>query len=272
VGGNLYTPRSGVGTCTAGAVTGLTTGGSATVNGSMVQLPKAVTYPAPVFSTTPPTTSVTIGSTPLAITTCTNPPALGGLGLTAANCSVSGTTLTINGGGADVTLPSVVVASGYTLIINGTPAPGQTVNINSLSGTGNVQFNYSGVNPSVILKIAGKNPDGTDMATPFDLTQLGSWQQNNTATANYDASALQIVYGGPATISMKGGNSQSAATIYAPNATFTLQGTQDLYGSILAKTISNGGNASIHYDRRLSRGFYVAGQPMMGTFSWVRAQ
>jgi hypothetical protein len=185
---------------------------------------------------------------------------------------VSGTTLTINGGGADVTLPSVVVASGYTLIINGTPAPGQTVNINSLSGTGNVQFNYSGVNPSVILKIAGKNPDGTDMATPFDLTQLGSWQQNNTATANYDASALQIVYGGPATISMKGGNSQSAATIYAPNATFNLQGTQDLYGSILAKTINNGGNASIHYDRRLSRGFYVAGQPMMGTFSWVRAQ
>ncbi len=69
---------------------------------------------------------------------------------------------------------------------------------------------------------------------------------------------------------MKGGNSQSAATIYAPNADFTLQGTQDLYGSILARTITNGGNASIHYDRRLARDFYVAGHPMIGTFSWNR--
>ena len=44
-----------------------------------------------------------------------------------------------------------------------------------------------------------------------------------------------------------------------PTRTSVLQGTQDLFGSILAKTITNGGNASIHYDRRLSRDFYVAG-------------
>ena len=69
---------------------------------------------------------------------------------------------------------------------------------------------------------------------------------------------------------MKGGNSQSAATIYAPNASFTLQGTQDLYGSILAKTITNGGNAGIHYDRRLATDFYVTGHPMVGTFTWKR--
>ena len=84
-----------------------------------------------------------------------------------------------------------------------------------------------------------------------------TWKQN-TSEHNYDASALQIVYGGTATISMKGGNSQSAATIYAPNAQLLLcKGTQDLYGSILAKTITNGGNASIHYDRRLASDFYV---------------
>ena len=69
---------------------------------------------------------------------------------------------------------------------------------------------------------------------------------------------------------MQGGNSQSAAVIYAPNADFQLQGTQDFFGSILAKTITNGGNASIHYDRSLSGEFFVAGQPMLGTFSWKR--
>ena len=71
---------------------------------------------------------------------------------------------------------------------------------------------------------------------------------------------------------MSGGNSQSAATIYAPNASFTLKGTQDFYGSILSKTLTNNGNPGIHYDRRLSRQFWVAGQPMMGTFTWQRGQ
>jgi hypothetical protein len=96
-----------------------------------------------------------------------------------------------------------------------------------------------------------------------------AWKQNSPSY-NYDASALQIVYGGSATISMKGGNSQSAVTIYAPNADFELQGTQDLFGSVLARTIENHGNASIHYDRRLGRDFWVAGRPMVGTFTWKR--
>ena len=44
------------------------------------------------------------------------------------------------------------------------------------------------------------------------------------------------------------------------------------YGSILAKTVENNGNPGIHYDKRLSRQFWVAGQPMMGTFTWQRGQ
>jgi hypothetical protein len=43
-----------------------------------------------------------------------------------------------------------------------------------------------------------------------------------------------------------------------------------LYGSILGKTVTNGGNANIHYDRRLNRDFYVQGAQMLGTFSWKR--
>ena len=137
-------------------------------------------------------------------------------------------------------MPSVTVAGGYTLIFVGHAQPAANVNINSLSGSGEIEIDANmgatNANESVVLKVAGKNPDGTDMATPFDLSTM-SWKQNASVNAanKYDASALQIVYGGPGTISMKG-NAQSAATIYAPNADFALQGTQDLFGSVLAKT------------------------------------
>ncbi len=287
VEGNLYTPRSGVGACTAGAVTGLDSGGSAAVTGSMVQLPKAVTYPQPTFSAVPPTSTVTINAALLGSTIASATAACLSVGLTlGVNCDAltSGggsaaagaigtyTTLVVNGGGADVTLPTVVVSSGYTLDIKGANTPGQTVNLNSITGTGNLQFDYASNNQMVILKIAGKNPDGSDMTTAFDLSQLNSWKQNKPSGADYDASALQIVYGGSQNIVMQGGNSQSGASIYAPNASFTLKGTQDLYGSILARTIVDEGNANIHYDRRLQRDFYVTGQPMLGTFSWLRAQ
>jgi hypothetical protein len=181
-------------------------------------------------------------------------------------------TLTISSAtGSDLTLPSVNVAGGYKLVIAGHATPAQAVNINSLVGSGAVEINanlVTNLNESVVLKIAGKNPDGTDMTTPFDLSTM-SWKQNSAGNS-LDASALQIVYGGTALISMKGGNSQSAATIYAPNAAFELQGTQDLYGSVLAKTIYSHGTPAIHYDRRLQSDFMVAGQAMVGTFSWKR--
>jgi hypothetical protein len=109
------------------------------------------------------------------------------------------------------------------------------------------------------------------MPVPFDLSSL-AWKQNakNLATTVYDASSLQIVYGGTANLSMQGGNLQSSASVYAPNATFEMTGTQDFFGSILAKTITNAGNAKIHYDRRLGRDFWVAGHPMIGSFTWKR--
>jgi Tfp pilus assembly protein PilX len=286
VEGNLYTPRSGVGTCSAGAVTGLTEGGSAQVDGSMVQLPKAVAYPKPIFSTVPPTTSVTINSTGLLaankVATCA------ALGLTygdtttvpVGNCTVSGSTLTVDGHGSDVTLPSVTVANGITLVFQGNSPPAN-VNINSLDGTGAVQVNANmtgALNQEVVLKVAGKNPvgvtsptlaDPTDMVTPINLATL-SWKQNAPAQS-LDASSFQIAYGGTGTISMQG-NNQSAVTIYAPNATFGLTGTADLFGSVLAKTVDNGGDANIHYDRRLRHDFWVAGLPMVSTFSWKRSQ
>jgi Tfp pilus assembly protein PilX len=264
VGGNVYTPREGVGACTAGAVDGLT----GTIDGQLVKLPTDVAFPIPTLSAIPPTTAVTLDAALLA----TPAAACAALGqVSGPNCVVSGSTITLAGGGADLTLPTVTVASGITLQIAGAQ-PAQNVNINALLGNGTfeVNANTTGLNnQSVVLKVAGKNADGTEMAVPFDLSTM-AWKQN-AATTTYDASSLQIVYGGSANISMQGGNLQSAAAIYAPNASFTMVGTQDFYGSILAKTINNAGTAKIHYDRRLSRDFWVAGHPMMGTFSWKRS-
>ncbi|MBI3262727.1 MAG: pilus assembly PilX N-terminal domain-containing protein, partial [Acidobacteria bacterium] len=64
IDGNLYTPRTGVGTCTANAVDALSETGSASVMGSLVQLPSTVVYPTPPLpSPLPPTNSVTINGT-----------------------------------------------------------------------------------------------------------------------------------------------------------------------------------------------------------------
>jgi Tfp pilus assembly protein PilX len=266
VEGNLSTPRTGVGTCSASSVDAMTGVGAATITGTINQLPAAVSYPPPLLSTTPPTTTVTIDSTLLAnaATACSS------LGLTSGtNCSVSGSTITIDGHGNILTMPSVVVASGITLDLKGSNPP-NIIELNSLSGSGTVQIDANQTSPtqnqSVVMKVAGKNPDGTDMPIAFDLTAM-AWKQN-TLSSNYDASTFQIDYGGSQIIQMQGGNSQSAATIYAPNARFILQGTQDLYGSVLANTVYEHGNAGVHYDRRLLKDFYVPGHAMAGTFTW----
>lgn len=295
VNGNLYTARPGVGSCTAGAVTGLTgtcDPSDPSCTGSMIQgmvsLPKPVIYPVPTFSTVPGTSSVTVNAALLGNTVANANTVCGNLGLTlGVNCDLKTTAglsaaagsagtytqLVVGGTGADITLPNVNVANGFTLVVNGSNAPSQKVNINSLNVDGDVIFNYTNNDASVIMQFAGKNADGTDMTTaPFNLSDLASWKQNKPSGHNYDATALQIVYGGTAPINMSGGNSQSAATIYAPNAAFSLQGTQDFFGSVLAKTVESHGTPGIHYDRRLQRQFWVAGAPMMGTFTWQRAQ
>ena len=66
------------------------------------------------------------------------------------------------------------------------------------------------------------------------------------------------------------GNSDAVMTIYAPNSLFTLSGTANVYGSMLAKRMNDIGNANIHYDRRLQHDFWVVGNPMIGTFNWQR--
>ena len=123
---------------------------------------------------------------------------------------------------------------------------------------------------AVLVNVVGKNPDNTDIATPINFVGGTYAAVVGCATCSaFDASMMQFVYGGSGEIIMTG-NSGAATTIYAPDAVFTLQGTADIYGSVLARTITIPGTADIHYDRRLGRDFYVTGRPMVGTFTWKR--
>jgi hypothetical protein len=273
VKGNLYTPRTGVGACSngangAGAIDGLTEGGSAQIEGSMVKLPAAIVYPTPTLPGPSLLPAVSISSP--GPTTC------GLLGLTALNCSYSGSTITlIATPGVPLSLPSISLSSHTDLVITAS-SPAAQINVNSISLSGGSSVAIKATLPSqgVILGVVGKNPDNSNIDTPIDFTG-GTYTSPDTSAlgcptcSKYDASMLQMVYGGTGEIKLTG-NSGAAATFYAPNALVTLSGTSDVYGSVLAKRMNNQGNADIHYDQRLKHDFYVVGNPMMGTFNWKR--
>lgn len=128
-----------------------------------------------------------------------------------------------------------------------TLAPG-IYNINSLSMTGNAQIivsppgavtlNVAGIGQSTAVAIAGNGI--TDNTIPNDFI---------------------INYGGTDAISVAG-NGDVTAILNAPNAPMTQQGNGNWYGSILAYSMSIGGNAFFHYDRNaalspLNNGYYT---------------
>lgn len=275
--GNLYTPRTGVGACTAGSVTALSETGNAAVGGSTIPLPGNITYPTPQLpSPLPGTSTISITQSNVALG-CTLLGFVTGCTVTSSgNGGSQMSTISITGGGTPISLPNISLSSHVTLQFAGNAAPAQAVNMNSLdlTGGGTIAVQATASNQSVIVNLAGKNADGTSMATVMDFggNSGGSFANNSTCTgcSQYDASMLQFVYAGSGAISMKG-NSAAAATFYAPNAAVTMKGTADLYGSLLGGTVNNIGNASIYYDRRLSHDFYVEGAQTLGTFTWRSA-
>jgi hypothetical protein len=235
----------------------------AEVGGSLVELPAAVIYPPPVVPGPSPRAEQSISS--VDADTCML------LGLTADYCTVSTGLNTITLIGNNLTLPSLSLSSQVNLVLTaGNPTARYNINSISLSGGSTVGISATSPSEGVILGIIGMNPNNSLIARPVDFTG-GSYVgvTGCASCSSFDASMLQMVYAGTGEINMTG-NSGAAATFYAPNALFTLQGNADVYGSVLAKRVNITGNGNIHYDRRLRRDFYVAGHPMMGTFNWKR--
>ncbi|OFV94015.1 MAG: hypothetical protein A3G76_13905 [Acidobacteria bacterium RIFCSPLOWO2_12_FULL_65_11] len=265
VEGNLYTPRSGVGTCAAGAVTAFT-GSSATVGGSIYPLPTTVTFPTPPVPAPSLLPEVTITGGSL-IGACAS------MGLTVLNCDDTGADVRImgNGPGTSLSLPSVSLAGGAKIVLVAGDPPSE-FNFNSivLAGSSSVGISAASPDQGVLVKVIGQDNLGAPIATPIDFVGGTFASVVDCATcSNFDASMLQFIYSGTGQVRLTG-NSGAAATFYAPNADIEFDGSAALYGSVVGRTISNIGGGSIYYDQRLQRDFYVPGHPMAGTFTWTR--
>jgi hypothetical protein len=239
----LSTPRTGVGGCTTGNVTALTTSGGATVSGGLVQLPQTVTFPdPPPPSPMPGTTNMTVNNACPAGT--------------AAFCSVdaAGVHLDPSLVGGTVVLDNLNVAGGTNLILK----PG-IYNVNSISFAGNSVMTLDSTGGStlpVVFNVAGS---GTN--TPIDFT--GGSISNPT----YDPTRFQILYAGAGNVKLTGG-AGSSALVYAPKSSGSFSGGGEFYGAVVSGKITDMGGATIHYDRNLDKKALMAGPPTMSEFTW----
>ena len=255
VNGNLDTPRTGVGNCSNGNITALTTSGRADVSGDTIQLPQAKTYPTPLAPSPMPTTGT------LGISSASCASILGYLTPLIQQCAVSGSNITIRANGQPIVLPNVALSGGVTLTIEGGTSPNVTFNVNSfsMSGNSNLVLGNTPANTSVTMNVAGTGVTG-------DVVDFTGGTFMN---ATFDPSRFQILYAGTGTMKFAGG-SQAAATIYAPNASVSMHGNGNFYGSILSNQFTDTGGASVHYDRSLASKFNVLGNHVMSSFSWQK--
>ena len=273
VKGDLFSPKSGVGACVNGAanMTALTESGAATVtgNGSPDQadtpkpLPKMVPFPTPTVQ--PPTNLDPVNG--IGGGTCAS------LGLVAAQCSVSGSTLTLrNNGPNPMRLPTINLGNHENLILVATPGVSNEFIMNSLSlgAQSTMQVQESASPTPVIINVVGKTKDGATIAIPIDTT-AGTVASPDVslcpACSTYDARFMEFIYAGDQTLMMRG-HAATAGVIYAPNAYVDFAGTSDLYGAIIAKKIYGHGNFSIHYDQNLQSDGWSMSAPMLTAFSW----
>jgi hypothetical protein len=239
INGNLSTPRTGVGSCSANNVTAWTSG-SGHVTGSVVELPQSVSYPTPVIPA------------PGTVDISTNSGCPSGANAIAGCSSVSGgLKLDAAGNGGTISVRDISMQGNKDLHLTS-----GTYNINSISESGQTEL-WVDSGPVVI------NVTGTGNATPIQLT--GGGVSNSTL----NPMNLQILYAGTGAISLKGG-AQGSGLLYAPNASYSFGGNGDWYGAVIGASLTDMGGAAIHYDRRLASTAMMVGPYSLGSFSWKK--
>lgn len=250
--GSLSTPRSGVGACSVGNVTALT--GNENVAAGLVPLAQEIDMPTPDEPDPMPPSGIPIGFTQAG--GC--PPLIAAQPYCAP--SADGATLDPNALGNPT--PGTIVLGDVTTNGNSrVHLKAGTYIINSMSQEGNSQLILD--SGPVIFLVAGKNIDGSDMATPISITGQG------ISNKTYDPSMLQWVYAGTGEVKLAGG-AETASLLYAPNASAAFTGGSDWYGAVVVNKLTEGGGATIHYDRRLSKWAVVAGPQMLNAFTWKK--
>jgi hypothetical protein len=207
-----------------------------------------------------------------------------------------------------LTLPYISVGT-VVLTASTDPTVSNSYNFNGImmqNGTLEIQSPSSAV--GVKVNISGLNPDGTPLTTDVFHMQAGAdaggYNVSSAAAAaktdplgtvhgcganpagcdtlnkpytcdacsQYDASLLQIIYGGNGTAQLQG-HPSAAAVFYMPNAGVIFGGNSGLNGALIAKdlSINGGGNSiNINYDQSLSGKGQTASNPMLASFSWKK--
>ncbi len=282
ISGNLYTPRTGTGSCSSGNVTAWTdTGGH--VTGSLVQLAQPVVYPTPSApNPVPPTgaaATITLNNsagdcgTVVGCVYGTGPISGGGNGCPAGDfCLQPGTCPPVAPVSPAITGPGVygnITIKGnvhlYNTIIAGIDYG--CYNINSLVENGGGSLIIDSVYPtgtttatdgSVVMNVAG-----TGFTTPVDLT--GGGLINN---AGWNPALFQLIYAGTGTINVKGG-ANAVGVLYAPNANLSFNSAGgNWYGSVITSTMSDLGHAQINYDINLMKQAATVSNWMLDSFTW----
>ena len=252
VHGSLSTPRQGTGSCSANNVSALTLNGGATVDNGLNKLPQQIKYPTPEdINPTPPLTDQKIQKTDACVGSslpyCTATP-------DPANASWEIGHIVPPSASTEVYLGNVTINAGAELHLSA-----GIYDLNSFTMMAGSKIVID--SGPVILNVAGLNSDGSEMANPITVTGQGIV---NTSFVSTD---LQIVYGGTGEVKLAGGD-QTAAVVYAPNATSNITGGADLYGAIIVHELTEAGGASIHYDRHLKTIMFVPGDYTMSAFTW----
>jgi hypothetical protein len=242
INGTLSTPRSGVGNCTSNNVTAATISGFATVEEGLVQLPQPITLQTPPVPTA--------GTTDYHFTSssgCTGAPF----------CAMIA--------GKPTILPptSSTVIPMHDVDMNGSSElhlRAGIYEVNSLTLNGGAKIVVD--TGPVIIKVKGVTSSGGTMNTPLDLSGGG------VSNPSMNPQNLQFVYAGTGDIKITGG-SQTAALVYAPNASGSFSGAStEFYGAVITKYVTSMGGFSLNYDRRLQNMVMTAGPPMMTAFTW----
>ena len=257
VHGNLDSPRSGVGNCSSGNVTALSTNGQAQIHGNRIQLPQAKTYPdpaAPVSPYVPGTGTLSISASTMACPVGFVQP---GDICTAASGQIVITKMSP----LPLVWPNVQMTGGSKITINANfPV---TINVNSwtLAGNSTIALGSATVYPS--LKVAVNVVGSGITGDVIDFTG------GSLTNASFDPSRFQILYGGDGSIKLTGGTT-TAATVYAPDADVTMGGNTDFYGSVLGKKVTANTQIKFHYDKNLGNLLPTLGQHVLSSFSWQK--
>jgi hypothetical protein len=243
INGTLSTPRGGVGACTANNVTASTIQGWGTVSEGLITLPQPIVLPTPP-DPNPPMTSTTFNSGGCP---ATNPPLYCA---PSAGGSTISPTVTNPPGQTVVQMGNVQLTGSAVVHLN---AGIYEVNTLKLTGSSRIIIDSG----PVVIKVKGQGD-----ATPLDLEGGG------VSNPSLDPTMLQFVYAGSGTIKITGGT-DTAALVYAPNATAYLTGSStNFYGAIVTNKVASTGGFELNYDRRLQRTIMTAGLATMTSFTW----